>query len=93
MYISCFINIIESLFLLSCILLPIYLAVELLKIITNRNNVNRIFYLNISLTIIVILVSYLFFLSEKQRTFLIVYDGILIGFICIFYILKRIFSK
>lgn len=92
-YLASFVSIAKSLALLLCILLPLYVVVEIIQKIIKGENRDRKTFLLIGLYILVLVGMYYFFLTDRQRLFLFVYNGILILFLFIYFMVKYLFSK
>ncbi len=88
-----FANVLKALALLFCILFPLYITVEIVQKLIKGKDRGKNSYLCILLYILIIAAMYYFFLTDKQRIFLFVYDGILICFLCVYFMLKRLFFK
>ncbi len=88
-----FVSVLKALVLLFCILSPLYIIVEIVQKLIKGKGRRKNSYLYILLHVMITVVVYYCFLTDKQRTFLFVFDGILIFFLCIYFVLERIFCK
>lgn len=86
-----FASILKALALLFCILFPLFITVEIVQKLIKGKDRGKNSYLRILLYLMITAAMYYFFLTDKQRTFLFVYDGILICFLSGYFMLKRLF--
>ena len=93
LYLETLYGIFESLFLLSSIFLPFFIITELVVMRNNYKSGVKGVKLYIRLTLYIIgLAIVSFFLSERQRLFIFIFDGLLMCFWLIYYMLKKIFK-